>query len=1162
MACRQGAEALPRVVHPYNLQRYEKSVSHRHRHPGKHRGRMSGNKTLGQTRVANDRGPSRPGAGRPGTASGSGMGTSPSAPGTRASTASRWSRPASRTATVCAWRPHADRAFRRRDPREGDKTNARSMAEYASRFQDIPRVNEYRSGGWESQRRLLSSHNSSCVRQPAMTRATWTTGCTNKDRTYGVIETYRQAIEASSAGWTTSSGTRTTPTAWTACSRRWMASAPVLSRPLQKMVLVVSEKKKLFVPLKKEKHYLRSMEHVGQANNSMKSRNLFIVVIGLILCVSCTSKHLISDADERAAVQNDFAKRCDKLGQGDLFEIFNQPMDDMQREAMVFLYAYMPLADIANHSGEYFLENVDYTLRAQQEMPWGKSIPEREFRHFVLPIRVNNENLDDSRKVFYEELKDRVQKLSLYDAVVEVNHWCHEKVAYMPSDARTSSPLASVRTAYGRCGEESAFTVAALRSVGIPARQVYTPRWAHTDDNHAWVEAWVDGTWHFLGACEPEPVLDLGWFNAPASRSMLMHAKVFGAYDGPEEVMCRTPRYTEINVTNNYAPTAKACVKVVDAENNPVADAKVEFKVYNYAEFYTVASRQTDAEGKTSFTAGKGDMLVWASKKGKFGYAKLSFGIDDDVVIKLDQVGGDTRTLELEIIPPVEGANLPVVTPEQRAGNDHRLAVEDSIRNAYVATFMTSSSARKFAEQHGLDPDSTAKLLVASRGNHKVIRDFLMHSEESGKDGFDLLQRISAKDLRDVTLDVLIDHLENSRPYPDAELFSKYVRNPRVSDEMITPYKEFFTQVVPEQDQAAFRSDPVKLATWVNENIKVDEDCNVGCSPISPMGVWRTRVADAHSRDIFFVSMARSLGIPARIDEITGKVQLMDKAGPMDVDFEKPEQAGTQVGRIVANYTPSQHLLDPRYYTHFTISRLTPDGELKLLNYYEGDENVDGTSWNNLLRAGTMLDAGDYLLVTGTRFANGNVLSNLTFFTVRPQETTTIDLIMREDSDDVQVIGNFDSESTYQEADSKKSTSVLSTTGRGYYIIAVLGVGQEPTNHALRDIATLRKDFDEWGRKIILLFPDEENYKKFRQQGYPELPSTVTFGIDTDGSIQRQIVKNMKLPDQTALPLFIIGDTFDRVVFISQGYTIGLGEQLMKVIHNLLVPKSATKGGG
>ena len=75
----------------------------------------------------------------------------------------------------------------------------------------------------------------------------------------------------------------------------------------------------------------------------------------------------------------------------------------------------------------------------------GKEIPDDVFRHFVLPIRVNNENLDDSRRVFYNELKDRVKNLSLHDAVLEVNHWCHEKVIYTPSDARTSSPLASVK---------------------------------------------------------------------------------------------------------------------------------------------------------------------------------------------------------------------------------------------------------------------------------------------------------------------------------------------------------------------------------------------------------------------------------------------------------------------------------------------------------------------------------------------------------------------------------------------------------------------------------------------------------------------------------------------------------------------------------------------
>ena len=68
------------------------------------------------------------------------------------------------------------------------------------------------------------------------------------------------------------------------------------------------------------------------------------------------------------------------------------------------------------------------------------------------------------------------------------------------ADDRTAGPMTMYRSGKGRCGEESTFTVTALRSVGLAARQVYTPRWAHCDDNHAWVEVWVNGEWHFLGA--------------------------------------------------------------------------------------------------------------------------------------------------------------------------------------------------------------------------------------------------------------------------------------------------------------------------------------------------------------------------------------------------------------------------------------------------------------------------------------------------------------------------------------------------------------------------------------------------------------------------------------------------------------------------------------
>lgn len=828
-------------------------------------------------------------------------------------------------------------------------------------------------------------------------------------------------------------------------------------------------------------------------------------------------------------------------------------MTPEEREALTFMYAYMPIGDITDYSGDFYLKNIRSSFQARNEMPWGDSIPEDIFRHFVLPVRINNENLDESRMVFFDELKDRVKGLSLYDAVLEVNHWCHEKVIYTPSDGRTSSPLASVKTAYGRCGEESTFTVAALRSVGIPARQVYTPRWAHTDDNHAWVEAWVNGKWYFLGACEPEPVLNLGWFNGPAYRGMLMHTKVFGKYNGPEDVMERTDGYTEINVIDNYAPSAKAVITVTDANGKPVKDALVEFKIYNYAEFNSVARKKTDADGKCSLSAGKGDMLVWASKDGKFGYSKVSFGKDGEVTIALNKKPGDVETIALDIIPPVDGSIPAEVTPEQKEANAKRLLEEDAIRNKYVATFYTEEKAEALAKELGIDPMKTEDFMIGSRGNWMEIEKFLRETPaEKRAQAMALLDVVSAKDLRDTPASVLADHLNNT-PAVQSEWFNEYIMNPRVANEFLTPYKSFFAaNIEPSLAKQAIEN-PQALVDWVKNNVSINDALNAQRIPIMPMGVWKSRIADKGSRNIFFVAVARSLGIPARIEPVARKIQYFKDNAWVDVDFEAAVQTTAKQGKVIASYQPIKALQDPKYYSHFTIAKVLPNGTLQTLNFERGG-NVDmglGDTWSGLLKKPLSMDEGNYMLVTGTRMANGSVLAEIEFFNVEADKTTPIQLEMRESKDEIQVIGNFNSENKFKRADNGEETSLLATTGRGYYIVALLGSRQEPTNHAMRDIAAVKKELEDWGRGIVLLFPDEKGYKNFDPKEFGDLPGTITYGLDIDGAIQKEMATAMKLQNANTLPIFLIADTFNRVVFVSQGYTIGLGEQLMKVIHKL-----------
>ena len=784
-----------------------------------------------------------------------------------------------------------------------------------------------------------------------------------------------------------------------------------------------------------------------------------------------------------------------------------QAQAQTREDYVAFLYQFMPQPDKTDYSRDFYEKNVALALEAKAALPWGKTVPEREFRHFVVPVRVNNENLDNSREVFYKALKPRVEKLNMKDAILEVNHWCHEHVTYRPSDGRTSSPLATLRTAYGRCGEQSTFTVAALRAVGIPARQVYTPRWAHTDDNHAWVEAWADGKWYFLGACEPEPVLNLGWFNESASRGMLMHTKAFGNYDGPEEVMSVTPCYTEINVIDHYAPTAQVMVRVVDAKGKPVKGARVEFKLYNYAEFFTVADKTTNEQGVVTLTAGKGDMLLWISKDGKVTTRKVSFGKDREVKVQLDGRQLPDVT-DLDIVPPPVSGQLPLVTPEQRAENNRRMAIEDSIRHAYEATMPVEDW----------------------RGNHRTIQQFLDEAPNKLM-AQKLLGMLSKKDLRDVELAVLKDN--QVAAVDTSDIYLKYVLCPRVELEWLTPYKAFFRK-----EMKTIKT-PAELEAWCNKHIRLDNDHNPQGLRMQPMSVYREKLTDELGRNIFFVSVARSLGMPARINEVNGKPQYYAEGRWIDVFAAAKQQTNTAKLRL--DYKLSAHNDNPKYYIHFTLSKLV-DGRLQLQTFPEEATQKD-------FAEGQELDKGEYILTTGVRMASGKVLAQMKRFTLNGD--TTISYALRENQEDVQVIGSLNAEDIYHDKADNTEKSLLATAGRGYYVVAIVAPNQEPTNHAMRDIAVYKQQFEEWGRKMIFLFQNADEAQRFNFAEFSKmLPNTVVWGTDVDGKIKQEVWQQMKL-QSPALPVFLICDSFNRVVFVQQGYTINLGEQLLKVIRQL-----------
>ena len=828
-----------------------------------------------------------------------------------------------------------------------------------------------------------------------------------------------------------------------------------------------------------------------------KIRHLILAL--LLLLVSCGGNPFHADYQARLNAHDGALKPFMTLPEG---------LSAQEKEALEFLYAYMPLADVTDYSTDFYLQNVRASLLARAEMDW--KVPDREFRHFVLPLRVNNEDLDSARVVFYRELKPRVQGLSMADAILEVNHWCHEKMTYQPSDGRTHAPLASLKNALGRCGEESTFCVAALRSVGIPARQVYTPRWAHTESNHAWVEAWADGQWRFLGACEPEAVLDLGWFNAPASRALLTHTKVFGKYDGPEEVVLRTPGYTEINLIGNYAKSAQAKVKVVDAAGKPVKDARVEFCIYNSSQFFPAVAKYTDGKGQTILSAGLGDMLAWASKDGAYGFTRIRFGEDKEVTVTLDSPTGHPVSSQLiAMVPPPEQVVLPEVTPEQRAENDRRMADEDSVRKAYMASFPDHSFAEKFVADNNL-PEQAVRLVEGSCGNHQVITDFLLQAQDKER-AVTLLRSLTRKDLSDVTPEVLWDNYNAKES----------ILMPRIENEFLTPYKGWFLKNIPADLQASFKGNAQAIKDWVDANIWVDEDPLFWDIPMSPVGAWRSRMANPRSRDLLTMALARTFGAPMLRDRFTSALRFSG------------DKADVPTGHVELTYEPVEGVERVEYGRHYSVSRIV-DGEMEMVFLGFGREGRRFGLTNDI-------PEGDYLLASGNRLSDGSTPVTVTLFHVTPGESLQVPVQIETVLEAVEVQGHFDA-------------SAL-PVDEGNYAAAILDVGMEPTNHVLHDIAEEKAELEAWGRPILLIATSEAQLERLHSEidegRYGILPSTVVFVLDQDGTLLDSAVSSLQVSAER-LPIVFVGNAgTQEVFFISQGYTIGMGAKIAVLARKL-----------
>ncbi len=869
----------------------------------------------------------------------------------------------------------------------------------------------------------------------------------------------------------------------------------------------------------------------------MKFSAKLIMAIIIPLVASCNERHLINDPEYLKQVEQSFGERKQLAAHraDTLFSVFEGSLSSRQKEGLEFLYAYMPLSDLADYSGEFFLSNVNFSLRAQDESPWGKDIPEETFLHYVLPCRVNNENLDSFRIVYYDEIMRRIKNMSIIDAALEINHWCHEKVNYAAADIRTSAPISTILSARGRCGEESTFTVAALRTAGIPARQVYTPRWAHTDDNHAWVEIWSGGKWYYMGACEPEPVIDRGWFTEPSRRAMLIHTKSFGASLKGENAVTRNKNFTEVNNLAKYAASKRIYVKVTDKDNHPVQNARVEYQLYNYAEFYPLAMVPTDDKGMSQFETGFGDLLVWASGKDSYNYRKISVRETDTLHLELNKRPGGSYTINLDLEVPVAPSPLPGPSQSLIDDNTRRFNSENEIRQSYIRTWMKPEEAKLMAIKRNADTTGIMAAFARSMGNFKEIEKFLEETPDSLLTfALSMLAILPDKDLRDGKASIFTDHLFNAlkkgKPAnSDDKIFLDYVLNPRVANEMLSPWRGYFNQKLPAGLIQGAVSDPGLVAGYLEQNITIDNDDNYYKTPLTPVGVNELKVSDELSRSICFVAICRSLGIPSRLEPGSNVPQYFMNSAWNDLYFSDQEKPGGRKGFIKLTSSETKPL--PEYYIHFTLARFD-NGRYNTLEYQDGRKITD-------FMDELSLTPGSYMLVTGNRLSGGTILTALNFFDLAEGEHKTVEISIRKESGMNKVFGNIDLNSI---AALFEASAAAKIKEKGAVVLWV-EPDKEPSKHIINDLIHLKKELDDWGGYFIVLTDPDLKWTGFSVEELKSMPANILFAHDN--KIMYGPVKSSESCG-IRLPYVVMADKNGKILYSSSGYTIGAGDQILR----------------
>lgn len=699
-----------------------------------------------------------------------------------------------------------------------------------------------------------------------------------------------------------------------------------------------------------------------------------------------------------------------------------------EKEDYRFLLAYLPLSDLASITAQQLISNIRLAQQARRDFLWGSQLDNILYQHFVLPHRISQEPyVHGWRDQFLKELTPRIQHMSMSEAALEVNQWCLEYATFVQTDSRDQDIFTTIRSGFGRCEEEMIFTIAALRSVGIPARQCYTPYWATGDNNHAWVEMWTDGEWRYYGACEPEPALDQGWFTENAARTFLVISSAYGDYAGKEPVYKRFTYSTSINSTAVYGKTRNLKIRVVRSDDDPLKKKNVVFSIINYGGLMPVASLVTDDKGYVELTCGLGD--CWVSANHKETYA-LQFikGTDTDVTLVVNSKELVFTNSNLRYTPPPKPEEFTKI--EKDSLFQCKTTSADSLRKLRLWTTWAREQKVALGENDPQKPDSIffstyfkedekqreefeslKTLLSQSKGNWGTIFRFVfgfypLHNEfrrvsKSAlakvylpplEEPLLLLGSLSDKDLRDFSSAMLQDHkvrieaLSEWKTYspkgskPDsseARRIQETVVCPRIDNEPSSEWRSEFEHLLRTRKDLR---ESGKLEKWLKSNFEIEKNPDRLGAPLTPIQILKLKRVTETDLERLYIAIKRTNFESARFNPVDDRLELWEKGEWKTITLFPKDEESKRVhnGAVTLKVAPDSVSQNAKYFQEWMIQKWLDDrGQPMQYGFHQPARDFTKP---------LILSEGTYLFSYGLRNKDGSVPVTLQWFEVKRKE--------------------------------------------------------------------------------------------------------------------------------------------------------------------------------